>query len=192
MSTAPLRRLQARAAYATSHNDNSTIFRAPATGEIVAWADVSGMIRTGPVDISLISPAARALLKTEELSPGVSLTEPAKVPAIPADEETLDHVDIRPMQFHDSTPREVMGSMDDSFFELTPWSDIFRMLGIILVGCIILACAGMWYLDRAIPVSQSAPVPAKVQSAPVEFNWIALDNPANWATWPDLPHVSRK
>ena len=204
MST-PLERLHARAAYATSHNDNSAIFRSPATGQIIAWIDVSGTAHVGPVDVRAISPTTRAQLREADATVSewegcealqdrliLEKAETVKIPAIMADEQTLDHVHVRPfrMEFHDSTPREVMGSMDDTFFELAPWSDIFRGLLILLIGWAAITGFLYWHLNRSIPV-HPAPVPApRVQAAPVEIDWVLLDDPRNWSTWPNLPQVS--
>jgi len=229
MST-PLERLHARAAYATSHNDNSAIFRSPATGNIIAWIDVAGTAHHGPVDERSISPATRAQLRDtddrvtqvekddrQHLSHNESRdhhwqpemiaafntkydeqerlekekAETVRMPAIPSDEQTLDRVDVRPFQmnFRDSTPREVMGPDDDETNWDRPfWFDLIPLFFGCIISAAVVALTCLWILERAIPVSQPVPAPApRVQSAPVEIDWVTLDHPSNWANWPGMP-----
>jgi len=207
MST-PLERLHARAAYATAHNDNSAIFRSPATGQIVAWIDVAGTAHHGPVDVRAISPATGAQLRDTDATvtywEGASAlqarlikekAETARMPAIAADEQTLDHVPLRPfqMEFHNSTPREVMGPDDDATFWDRPfWFDLIPLFLGCIISAAVVALTCLWILERAIPVSQPVPAPApRVQAAPVEVDWVLLDHPSNWASWPDLPQIQK-
>ena len=219
MST-PLERLHARAAYATSHNDDSAIFRSPATGQIVAWIDVAGTAHHGPVDELAISPATRAqLLDTDAKADdgkgqdadgfldyiwrldkeadrlAKEKAETVRMPAIPSDEQTLDRVDVRPFQmnFRDSTPSEVMGPDDDeNCWDRPLWVDLIPLFLGCLISAVVVALICLWILERAIPVSQPVPAPVpRVQAAPVEIDWVLLDHPSNWATWPDLPQIQK-
>jgi len=137
--------------------------------------------------------AFNAKYDAAQLAKAKEKAETVSMPAIPADEQTLDHVPLRPFQmnFHDSTPREVMGpEYGESFWDTDPYTDIFHMLAIVFVCWVVLAGSWLWYLNRAIPVPQPAPVPSvQAAPAPVEVDWVLLDHPSNWATWPDLPQV---